>query len=332
MTNKLTLVCLLSAMAMLAACATAPQSLVDARTQYETVEQNEMVNQYAPVELREAKLALERAEKEFEDEGDDTSTRALGYIAERQARLALIKAANTKYTREIASKKEMLLDQTDAARLTAQDAYEKERAIAILTRDQLLRERGQLDDAKKKLEAARKDGSMSAEQLKAMEASLLLTEQKLAAAEAERQALEAQLADAQSKLNEFAQVKEKSNQMIITLNGAVLFKVGESTLMPIAQNRLNEVAKVLKAQKDKPIVVEGHTDSQGKTEMNRELSLARATSVRNYLVSQGVDTAKITAVGLGETQPVADNDTPEGRANNRRVEIVVGSAVATTEM
>jgi len=70
-------------------------------------------------------------------------------------------------------------------------------------------------------------------------------------------------------------------------------------------------------------LVEGHTDSRGSAEMNQDLSAQRATSVRDYLISQGVSPDRIKAVGRGLNEPVANNDTAEGRANNRRVEVVV---------
>ena len=71
------------------------------------------------------------------------------------------------------------------------------------------------------------------------------------------------------------------------------------------------------------MVVEGHTDSQGADAMNQELSQKRAESVRTYLVSRGIAADRITAQGFGPSRPIADNTSPEGRANNRRVEIVV---------
>jgi outer membrane protein OmpA-like peptidoglycan-associated protein len=71
------------------------------------------------------------------------------------------------------------------------------------------------------------------------------------------------------------------------------------------------------------ITVEGHTDSQGVASYNQDLSQRRAQSVRDYLVSRGIATDRITAQGFGLTRPIADNGSPEGRANNRRVEIIV---------
>jgi outer membrane protein OmpA-like peptidoglycan-associated protein len=110
---------------------------------------------------------------------------------------------------------------------------------------------------------------------------------------------------------------------VITLSGSVLFATGKSELLPIAKDKLNEVAKALKDQGFKSIIVEGHTDSRGNAQKNEELSFARAESVRSHLVSQGLPADKVRATGLGSGRPVAANETPEGRANNRRVEIVV---------
>jgi hypothetical protein len=86
------------------------------------------------------------------------------------------------------------------------------------------------------------------------------------------------------------------------------------------------VADALKDQADHEITVEGHTDAQGSDASNIELSQGRAQSVREYLVGHGVPANRIKSEGLGESRPVADNNTPEGRANNRRVEIIVAPA------
>ena len=111
--------------------------------------------------------------------------------------------------------------------------------------------------------------------------------------------------------------------MVITLTGNVLFASGKSELLPGAQVKLNEVAEALKSQKDRDITIEGHTDNQGNQQSNLDLGQHRADSVRSYLISRGVEGQRITATGIGQTRPVADNSTAEGRANNRRVEIIV---------
>jgi len=135
---------------------------------------------------------------------------------------------------------------------------------------------------------------------------------------------EARAARAMESLNKIAQVKEEARGMVITLSGQVLFVTGKSELLPAARDQLDQVAAALKDQADvKPMVVEGYTDSVGSEATNLKLSKDRAEAVRVYLVSKGVPADKITSVGKGKADPVASNDTPDGRANNRRVEIVV---------
>jgi outer membrane protein OmpA-like peptidoglycan-associated protein len=132
-------------------------------------------------------------------------------------------------------------------------------------------------------------------------------------------------AAAMASLEQVAKVKEESRGTVITLDGSVLFVSGKAELLPIARRKLDEVAKVLNdTNSDQQISVEGYTDSQGSDDFNQRLSQDRADAVRSYLVQQGVPSQRITAVGKGEASPIASNDTAEGRANNRRVEIVLG--------
>jgi outer membrane protein OmpA-like peptidoglycan-associated protein len=139
-----------------------------------------------------------------------------------------------------------------------------------------------------------------------------------------REAAEKRAAQAAADLAKFASVKQETRGMVITLSGGVLFTSGKAELLPAAQLKLNEVATALTEQDpDSKMVVEGHTDSQGAAAFNQDLSQRRAQTVRDYLVSRGIASDRITAEGFGPTRTVGDNATPEGRANNRRVEIVV---------
>jgi len=126
-----------------------------------------------------------------------------------------------------------------------------------------------------------------------------------------------------ASLNEIAKVKEESRGVVITLSGSVLFATGKSDLLRIAQDKLNQVATALNDQGFKSIEVLGYTDSVGSAADNDALSLRRAQAVRDYLVTRGVPSEKATAKGLGSSNPVASNNTADGRAENRRVEIVV---------
>lgn len=149
------------------------------------------------------------------------------------------------------------------------------------------------------------------------------TAQQLAAEREARMAAERQAQQAMASLREVASVREEQRGTIITLSGEVLFAPGASALLPIAQQRLDQVAVALRDQGGRRLRIEGYTDSRGSSTTNQQLSQMRAMAVRDYLVSRGLPAEQIEAVGLGPTNPVADNTTPEGRANNRRVEIVV---------
>jgi outer membrane protein OmpA-like peptidoglycan-associated protein len=133
-----------------------------------------------------------------------------------------------------------------------------------------------------------------------------------------------------ARLAEMASVKTEAQRTIITLSGEVLFKSKEATLLPGAQSQLDLVAEALTSQGEKRMVVEGHTDSQGKDDYNQALSQRRADAVRSYLVSRGIAADLIQAAGKGELEPVADNKSAEGRANNRRVEIEIDNAPSTS--
>jgi outer membrane protein OmpA-like peptidoglycan-associated protein len=163
-----------------------------------------------------------------------------------------------------------------------------------------------------------------ARELARLRGDVALTQQKLASSELARREAEKRAEQAAADLARIASVKQEERGMVITLSGSVLFASGQSELLASAQAKLSEVSDALTRQNpDAAIVVEGHTDSQGKPDFNVELSTKRAQSVRDYLASHGVASDRIRAVGVGFSRPIADNKTAEGRANNRRVEIIV---------
>ena len=114
----------------------------------------------------------------------------------------------------------------------------------------------------------------------------------------------------------------EANSLLITLDSGVLFDVDKYDIRPDAEKILNDLATVLKEAGITAFQIDGHTDSMDTDEHNQVLSENRANSVKSYLASQGV-TAEITTHGYGESRPVASNDTPEGRQQKRRVEIIV---------
>ena len=119
-------------------------------------------------------------------------------------------------------------------------------------------------------------------------------------------------------------IREEQEEIVITLQCAGLFASGKTDLLPIGKGELYRVATILKELSGyKSISVEGHTDSVGSANANERLSQMRANSVLRCLVDAGVASDRIAAMGKGKSVPIADNKTPEGRAKNRRVEIIV---------
>jgi outer membrane protein OmpA-like peptidoglycan-associated protein len=164
----------------------------------------------------------------------------------------------------------------------------------------------------------------TSEQLALQQSQVAAQGAALASQGAQLKEAEKRAAQAAADLSKFASVKQEPRGMVITLSGSVLFASAKSDLLPAAQVKLNDVANALiKEDPISKIVVEGHTDSQGQLAYNQDLSQRRAQVVRDYLVTRGIASDRITAQGFGPTRSVADNTSTEGRANNRRVEIVV---------
>ena len=112
----------------------------------------------------------------------------------------------------------------------------------------------------------------------------------------------------------------------------VLFDTGRYTLRPLACEKLAKVAGIVSGHPGLKLDVEGHTDSVGGDDYNQQLSEQRRGAVRDYLTQAGMPAASVTTKGLGKTQPVASNDTPQGRQQNRRVELVISGEVIGTEI
>lgn len=142
--------------------------------------------------------------------------------------------------------------------------------------------------------------------------------------EAEKAALRAQLLQ---QLNTILQTQDSARGLIVNMSD-VLFDTGSYTLKPAAREKLAKISGVVLAHPGLKLQIEGHTDSVGTDEYNQQLSENRAAAVRDYLIEQGVPASTVTARGFGKTQPIASNDSPDGRQKNRRVELVVnGDAI-----
>lgn len=206
-------------------------------------------------------------------------------------------------------------------------ASTRDQSYVALRKAELADAEGATMHYQRELQAAKQRSQQTqAKQAEKTQEELQQTRQELTQEQGARKAAEQKAQDALERLsaaNAQAAVKKEARGTVITLPGNVLFASGKSELLPGAQTSLGQVADALKDQDNAKILVEGHTDSRGSEQTNMLLSKARADAVGSFLVSRGIPSDRVTTQGLGPSRPVADNNTAEGRANNRRVEIVV---------
>lgn len=261
-----------------AGCASSPemQSGVEgARSQLNELKQNELLGDRAPLALREAETAVEKAE---EADLDSEEGRHLVFMAENKVAVAEARAWKRYYDDE----RQNLVEERDRARLMARTS---------------------------EAERARQD---------AREATL-----RAQASQEETEQLQRQI----DELN----AKPTDRGLVLTLR-EVLFETNQHALKAGAHADLDRLADFLKEYDERDVRIQGHTDSTGDENYNRDLSKRRAEAVKEYLVSQGIEPRRIATAGRGEAMPVANNDTASGRQLNRRVEILIENpAVAATE-
>jgi outer membrane protein OmpA-like peptidoglycan-associated protein len=210
------------------------------------------------------------------------------------------------------------LAQQQSAEAARQKAEAEKASAAALVQQQA---------AQAAADQAAKDRAAAQAQQRAAEAETEKARQAAAQAESEKAQLRAQLL---SQLNSILQTRDSARGLIVNMSD-VLFDTGSYTLKPGAREKLAKISGIVLAHPGLSLQIEGHTDSVGGDDFNQQLSERRADSVRDFLAQQGVAPSSITAHGFGKTQPVASNDTPEGRQRNRRVELVVnGDAIGNT--
>ena len=160
----------------------------------------------------------------------------------------------------------------------------------------------------------------------ANEADLANAAKQKAQSEAEKAELRTQLL---KQFNAILQTRDTARGLIVNMSD-VLFDTGKSSLRSLAREKLAKVAGIVSGHPGLKLDVEGHTDSVGSDDYNQKLSEQRGSSVRDYLTQQGMAGSSVTTKGLGKTQPVASNDTANGRQQNRRVELVISGEVIGT--
>ena len=302
-------------------------------------------DRYAAPSLAKAEQQLQTAEDAYRQRRDRKVVEAAARDAVQTAEEARVMAAKARAEEEaqakIAADKRAAEEREAKAREDAKaeaqrrKAADEARAQAEAARADAERLKAEAEkaaaeaaQAKQEAEAARAaalaDQQAALQQKKAAEADAERARQAAARAEAEKADLRAQLLN---QLNSILQTQDSARGLIVQMSD-VLFDTGSATLKSGAREKLAKISGILLAHPGLNLQIEGHTDSVGSDEFNQQLSERRADSVRDFLAEQGVPASSITARGFGKTQPVASNDTAEGRQRNRRVELVVnGDAI-----
>ncbi len=201
---------------------------------------------------------------------------------------------------------------------TATDSLKRETLARQLARSEALRAQGAAQSAQQQQMSQAQIDSLQRHNARIQQQSDSLRR----AAEAANEQLNSALSQLRNLVTEITNLRETSRGIVISLSD-ILFDVNRATLKPGAESNVRRIAAILQQYPDRQIAVEGHTDATGSDAYNQTLSEDRAASVRASLVAGGVPAGQITSVGFGKTQPVATNDNPAGRQQNRRVEIIV---------
>jgi outer membrane protein OmpA-like peptidoglycan-associated protein len=289
--------------------AKASKQLQDAEDSYRQKRDKKMVISEARDAVQTAEEARVMSVKQKAEEEAEAQAAAEKQAAEERAAKARADAEAEANRRQ----------QAEQARLEAEAAKEE----AERMKQEALKAAAEAARAKEEAEKARQaaiaEQQAAVAQKQAAESEAEKARQAAAKAEAEKAGLRAQLL---AQLNSILQTNDSARGLIVNMSD-VLFDTGSSTLKPGAREKLAKVSGILLAHPGLTLQIEGHTDSVGSDEFNQRLSEQRAGSVREFLADQGVEESTMTARGFGKTEPVATNETAEGRQHNRRVEIVV---------
>jgi outer membrane protein OmpA-like peptidoglycan-associated protein len=314
-----------------------------------------MADKYAGSTFTKAEQQLRAAEESYSRKSDKkvviAAAREVVETAEEARVMAVKQKAEEDAQAKIAADKRAAEDReakarADAAaeaqrRLEAEQARKQaEAAQAEAVRMKQEAEKAAAEAARQKAEAeaasaaalqqqqaAQAAAEQAARDRAAAQADAEKARQAAAQAEAEKAQLRAQLLN---QLNSILQTRDSARGLIVNMSD-VLFDTGSYTLKPGAREKLAKISGIVLAHPGLTLQIEGHTDSVGGDDFNQQLSERRADTVRDFLAEQGVPGSSITARGFGKTQPVASNDSAEGRQRNRRVELIVnGEAIGNT--
>jgi len=288
---------------------------------------------------KQKKETVEVAAKEATETAEEARVMAVKQKVEEEAQAAAA-AREAKARADADAEARRRLD-AEAARAQAEQARiqaEKDRADAEQAKAEAERMKAEAQAAAQQAAQEREEAEKAKADAIAQQQALAAEADKAKAAAAQseslRQQAEQEKADLRARLlqqlNSILATRDSARGLIANMSD-VLFRSGSYELLPAARERLAKVSGIILAYPSLHLAVEGHTDSVGTDDYNQALSERRAQSVRDYFVQQGISAASVEAHGFGKTEPIATNDTPEGRQQNRRVELVLsGDAIGNT--
>jgi outer membrane protein OmpA-like peptidoglycan-associated protein len=255
----------------------------------------------------------------------EAAARAQAEEESRRARESAEQARLEQERRALAEKAKAEADADRAAAEKAKREAEEATAIARKATAEANLARQAAEKAKAEAEAARASAMAEAENARQAAAEANRLRQR---AEDEKTGLRKQLLD---QFNLILETRDSARGLIVNMSD-VLFDFGKFTLRPETREKLAKISGIVLAHPGLRLDVEGHTDAIGSEEFNQKLSDNRASTVREYLVAQGINSDSVTSRGLGKTQPIAPNDTNANRQKNRRVEMVVSGEIIGTKL
>ena len=304
--------------------AKANQQLQEAEESYRLKRDKKTVTSEARDAVQTAEEARVISVKQKAEEDAQAQATAERQAAEARAAKAHADAEDEANRRQAAEQARLQAEQARQQAEAAKEEAERMKQEALTAAAEAAKAK---EDAERARQEAIAEQQAALAQKQAAEAEAAKARQAAAKAEAEKSDLRAQL---RAQLNAILQTEDSARGLIVNLSD-VLFDTGSYTLKPGAREKLAKVSGIVLAHPGLLLQVEGHTDSVGSDDFNLRLSEMRAGSVREFLIGQGLKDNAITAEGFGKSEPVATNDTPEGRQRNRRVEIVVnGDSIDTS--
>jgi outer membrane protein OmpA-like peptidoglycan-associated protein len=285
----------------------AQQAQAQANTQAQQAQQAEAARQAAEQQAAQAQIAAQQATV--------AAQAAQQQVQQQAAAGQQVQAEQQAAAQQAQAQAEQARQEATAAQQRAQD----QERLAQQAQQQLQQQQAATQETQQELQNEQAARQQAEQQTQATQQNLQQTQQQVQQAQTEKEQVRQRLL---GQLNQVLQTKDSARGLVVNMPD-VLFDLNSASLKPEARERLAKVAGILIAYPDIHVEVDGYTDNTGSLNFNQQLSQQRADTVRSYLIQQGVPSSSVDARGFGPNDPIASNDSPDGRRQNRRVNLIV---------